>query len=130
MYSSTTRSILVTVNPVFVRQESDPANGHFFWAYHVTVKNNSSMEIQLLTRYWHITDGHGHVEEVRGEGVVGKKPVIAPGEGFEYTSGCPLTTPSGFMQGSYQMIAADGDMFDVEIPAFSLDIPDQNVVLN
>jgi ApaG protein len=130
MYSSETHSILVTVEPRFLEQESDIANNRYFWAYHVTIENHSSIEVQLLTRYWHITDGVGRVEEVRGDGVVGETPLLSPSGKFEYTSGCPLATPSGFMRGSYQMIDQNGDMLEVEIPTFSLDMPDQRVTLN
>lgn len=130
MYSSETHSILVTVEPAFLERESDIANDRYFWAYHVIIENNSSIEVKLLTRYWQITDGVGRVEEVRGDGVVGETPLLLPGGKFEYTSGCPLSTPSGFMRGSYQMRGQNGDMLEVEIPTFSLDMPDQRVTLN
>ncbi len=130
MYSSTTHSILVTVEPAFLERESDIDKNRYFWAYHVIIENNSSIEVQLLTRYWHITDGVGRVEEVHGDGVVGETPLLLPGGKFEYTSGCPLSTPSGFMRGSYQVRGQNGDMLEVEIPTFSLDMPDQRVTLN
>ena len=130
MYSSETHSIRVTVAPAYLERESSQANDRYFWAYHVIIKNNSSSEIQLLSRYWHITDALGKVEEVRGEGVVGETPILAPGESFNYTSGCPLTTPSGIMRGAYQMKSSNGELLEVEIPAFSLDIPDRKATLN
>jgi len=130
MYSSTTHSISVTVEPAFLERESDIDNNRYFWAYHVKIENNSSTEVQLLTRYWQITDGIGRIEEVRGDGVVGETPLLLPGGKFEYSSGCPLSTPSGFMRGSYQMRGQNGDMLEVEIPTFSLDMPDQRVTLN
>ncbi len=130
MYSSETHSIAVTVEPTYLDHESDAAGGRYYWAYHVVIQNNSSIEVQLLTRYWHITDGAGRIEEVRGEGVVGKTPVLAPGDSFAYTSGRPLSTPGGIMKGAYQMLDNDGEMLEVTIPAFSLDLPDQRVTLN
>ncbi len=130
MYSSETHSIVVTVEPAYLERESDQTIGRYFWAYHVTIQNNSSIEVQLVSRYWHITDAMGRVEEVRGEGVVGETPVLAPGGAFDYTSGCPLGTPSGIMRGAYQMKSQNGDILEVEIPAFSLDIPNRKATLN
>ncbi len=130
MYLSKTRSISVSVEPQYLAGESEPSKDRYFWAYRVVIQNNSSIEVQLLSRYWKIINESGRVEEVRGEGVVGETPILAPGEQFEYTSGCPLNTPSGIMGGSYQMAGPDGEMFEIEIPTFSLDIPDQPVVLN
>ena len=123
MYSKTTRSVTVTVVPEYLEEQSKPEEGHFVWAYHVTIENRSEQTVQLLTRYWRIVDGTGRAQEVRGPGVVGEQPVLRPGESFEYTSGTPLPTPSGFMVGSYQMTTMDGSRFDVAIPAFSLDSP-------
>ncbi len=130
MYSSETHSIAVAVEPSYLEHESDAARNRYFWAYHVVIENNSSIEVQLLSRYWHITDGAGRVEEVRGGGVVGETPVLAPGESFAYTSGCPLSTSGGIMKGSYQMMDSDGKILEVTIPAFSLDLPDRQVTLN
>lgn len=130
MYSSITQSISVEVQPNYLAQESDPANSRYFWTYHVNIKNNGRQEVQLLSRYWRNVDEQGHLQEVRGEGVVGEKPVLAPGDAFEYTSGCPLTTPSGIMSGSYQMVRTDGDLIEVAIPAFSLDVPGSKLALN
>lgn len=123
MYTAVTRDIQVTVMPQFVAERSDPDEGRFFWAYTIEITNLGSEAVQLTARCWIITDGVGLVEEVRGPGVVGEQPVIQPGEAFRYTSGCPLSTPSGVMVGSYRMVDPSGAGFDVEIPAFSLDSP-------
>ena len=120
-YRAVTRDITVTVSPRFMSDRSAPEKGQFFWAYTIEISNNGSETVQLKTRYWHITDSMGRVQEVRGAGVVGEEPIIPPGESFEYTSGVPLQTPSGFMVGSYGMVSDSGDHFDIEIPAFSLD---------
>lgn len=130
MYSKTTRSITVTVHPVYLDDQSSPVDGHYVWAYHVRIENAGRDTVQLKTRYWRITDCNGRVQEVRGPGVVGEQPVLHPGEAFEYTSGTPLAAPSGIMVGSYQMESAAGESFDVAIPAFSLDSPHQQVRLN
>ncbi|GIL01159.1 MAG: protein ApaG [Alphaproteobacteria bacterium] len=130
MYNSETRQIRVTVMPVYIDERSAPEQGQYFWAYRVTIENRGDTTVQLVSRYWHIVDGTGHVEEVRGPGVVGEQPVLGPGDTFEYTSGCPLTTPSGFMRGSYTMTDGNGDEFEVAIPAFPLDLPDTRPVLN
>ena len=130
MYSSVTHSISVEVEPSYLEGDSNPNQDQYFWKYHITIKNEGPFEVQLLTRYWHITDALGRVQEVRGEGVVGKTPILGPGTRFEYASGCPLSTPSGIMSGSFQMAREDGIVLDIEIPAFSLDIPGQTAVLN
>jgi ApaG protein len=130
MYVSTSNGITVTVSPIFLEDQSDPYDDHFVWAYRVRIENKGVETVQLRTRYWHITDANGLVQEVRGSGVVGEQPVLDPGESFEYTSGTPLATPSGVMVGSYQMQTDHGDQFDVAIPAFSLDSPHQVVNLN
>ena len=130
MYRAVTRQIEVTVEPFYLPNRSDPGEGRHFWAYRVTIDNQSDDFVQLLTRYWRITDGHGRIEEVRGPGVVGEQPELDPGDSYQYTSGCPLTTPSGFMVGHYTMRRGDGDMFDIAIPAFSLDIPGTGRTVN
>lgn len=122
-YTATTRSITVTVQPFFLEDESEPSASHYVWAYHVRIENNGPQTVQLLRRAWQITDAEGRVQEVRGEGVVGKQPVLAPGQAFEYASGAPLTTPSGIMVGTYEMTSEQGERFEVAIPAFSLDSP-------
>ncbi len=123
MYERTTRGIRVKVRPNFLESQSDPDDGRFVWAYTVRIENNSADSVRLRTRYWRITDAKGLTEEVRGDGVVGEQPVIKPGEGYEYTSGAPLATPSGMMVGRYGMETATGETFEVDIPAFSLDSP-------
>ena len=130
MYTSVTQGILVTVLPEFVPDRSDIDAGRFFWAYTVEIANQGQKTVQLVGRYWKITDGNGHLEEVRGPGVVGEQPILQPGESFRYTSGCPLTTPSGIMVGHYEMRDERGGEFRAEIPAFSLDLPATRRVLN
>ncbi|MEC9342780.1 MAG: Co2+/Mg2+ efflux protein ApaG [Pseudomonadota bacterium] len=130
MYRQETRQISVNVLPVYIDERSAPEEGRYFWAYQVTIENHGDTTVQLISRYWHIVDGNGAVEEVRGPGVVGEQPVLRPGDSFEYTSGCPLTTPSGFMRGSYTMTSETGESFDIAIPAFPLDLPDAGNVLN
>jgi ApaG protein len=130
MYSATTHSIRVTVNPIYLEDQSSPEDDHYVWAYQVEIENLGSDVVQLLSRYWHITDSNGRVQEVRGIGVVGEQPILNPGESFNYTSGTPLPTPSGIMSGSYGMERHSGERFEVEIPAFSLDSPHQPKRLN
>ena len=130
MYSSITRSIRVTVKPFYLEDQSSPDESHYVWAYHVRIENQGEVTVQLRNRYWRITDSFGRIQEVRGAGVVGEQPVLKPGETFEYTSGTPLTTPSGIMVGTYQMESETGERFDVAVPAFSLDSPHQPVQLN
>jgi ApaG protein len=123
MYEAVTRGIRVRVTPAYVEEQSTPEESYFFWAYKVVIANEGNETVQLKSRIWRITDARGHTEEVRGPGVVGQTPVIAPGESFSYTSGCPLRTPQGIMVGSYQMKNERGELFDIAIPAFSLDSP-------
>lgn len=130
MYSETTHDITVTVRPLYLEEQSSPTENRYVWAYFVKISNGGARTVQLRSRYWHITDANGRVQEVRGPGVVGEQPVLKPGESYEYNSGTPLSTPSGIMRGAYQMEAADGEKFDVRIPAFSLDSPHQAVRLN
>ncbi len=130
MYSETTQAIRVTVKPTYLDDQSAPADNHYVWAYEVEISNLGQEEVQLLNRHWQITDSLGRVQEVRGPGVVGEQPRLAPGESFEYTSGTPLATPSGIMVGSYEMQSASGRRFDVAVPAFSLDSPYQPKQLN
>lgn len=125
MYTQTTQRIKITVQPTYLDHQSSPENGHFVWAYTIGIENLSEQVVQLISRYWHITDGMGRVQEVNGPGVVGKQPVLKPGEAFKYTSGTSLSTSSGMMSGRYHMRGADGKMFDIIIPAFSLDSPEQ-----
>ncbi|HEY5226395.1 MAG TPA: Co2+/Mg2+ efflux protein ApaG [Methylovirgula sp.] len=130
MYSCVTQAIQITVLPEFVPERSDVDEATFFWAYTVEIANRSALTVQLTARHWKITDANGRLEEVRGPGVVGEQPVLKPGESFRYTSGCPLNTPSGIMSGSYRMVNEKGDVFDAEIPVFSLDSPFAPRVLN
>lgn len=130
MYSETTRSIRVTVEPTYLPDESSPNDDHYVWAYQVRIKNEGAETVRLRARFWRITDSLGRVQEVRGAGVVGKQPVLGPGESFDYRSGVPLAAPSGVMMGSYEMETDAGDVFDVAIPPFSLDSPHHNPRLN
>ena len=123
MYTAVTRDISVTVVPFYLEERSEPSDGRFVWAYRVTIDNQSDERIKLISRYWHITDAIGRVQEVRGPGVVGAQPVLEPGQSFEYTSGCPLPTASGTMAGCYQMKKLRGEQFEAEIPAFLLESP-------
>lgn len=130
MYNAVTRNIAVSVEPFYLENQSEPAENHYVWAYRVTIDNQSDDAVKLLSRYWHITDGAGRVEEVSGPGVVGDQPDLAPGDSYQYTSGCPLPTPSGIMVGSYTMRNGKGELFEVDIPAFSLDLPGKPRSLN
>jgi ApaG protein len=123
MYELTTRNIRIIVRPQFLENQSKPDEHHFMWAYTILLENLGLETVKLLTRHWVITDGLGRVQEVRGDGVIGEQPVLRSGERFEYNSGCPLSTSSGTMEGSYGMINEQGEKFDVIIPAFSLDSP-------
>ena len=125
MFEKVTESVQVVVHPSYVAEQSDPLRSRYFFAYQVTITNQRSAAIQLLSRIWIITDGHGHVEEVEGPGVVGLKPVIEPGKTFQYSSFCPLTTPTGKMRGIYRMTSKDGQNFSVDIPEFILCEPGQ-----
>lgn len=130
MYRAVTRNIEVSVEPFFLDDRSDPAENRYVWAYRITIANKSDQFVKLLSRHWKITDGAGRVELVNGPGVVGEQPELNPGDSFQYTSGCPLTTPSGIMVGHYTMQDQAGRTFEVQIPAFSLDIPSQKRSLN
>lgn len=140
MYNAVTNGISVTVTPHFIEDQSDPDEPHYVWAYQVVIENTGGETVQLRSRHWKITDAVGQLQEVRGAGVVGEQPKLAPGESFEYTSGVPLSTPSGIMSGHYTMQITpeeigpeerDGaESFEVEVPAFSLDSPYESVSLN
>jgi ApaG protein len=123
MYERTTHGIRVQVRPAFIADQSNPSDDRYLWSYTVIIENVGSETVQLVSRYWHITDSDGRVKEVRGEGVVGAQPVLAPGQSFEYTSGCPLSTASGLMFGKYQLKAQSGESFEADIPAFLLESP-------
>ncbi len=130
MYRTATRNVEVSVTPSFLPERSSPDNGYYFWAYTIEITNRGAETVQLKTRHWRITDAHGRQQEVRGAGVVGETPVLEPGKSFEYTSGVPLPTSSGFMVGTYGMVTAGGERFEVEIPAFSLDSTSTTRTLN
>lgn len=130
MYEKITEEIKITVRPEFLDEHSDPKEQRFIWAYHIKIENNGKDTVQLLSRSWKITDSLGRVQEVTGSGVVGEKPIIRPGNSFEYTSGTPLKTPSGFMMGFYKMEKKNGASFNVNIPPFSLDSPHESVLSN
>lgn len=130
MYQQRTRSIHISVEPFYVDDQSSPASSRFVFGYRVKIDNQGQEAVQLVSRYWQITDELGRTVEVEGDGVVGEQPLIEPGEQFEYTSGTPLATPSGFMIGRYQMVTASGEQFDAAIPAFSLDAPGARLRMN
>ena len=130
MYRAVTRQIEVTVEPNFLPGRSSVERREYFWSYTVVITNTGDETVQLRARHWIVTDASGRKQEVRGEGVIGEQPVLAPGEHFEYTSGVPLQTASGFMTGFYQMVSESGEKFDIEVPTFSLDSPDSKRVLN
>lgn len=120
---ATTRGIRVRVNARFDPERSNPSEGRWFFLYTIEIANGGPESVRLISRHWIITDGDGDVEEVRGPGVVGQQPVLAPGQSFEYTSGCPLATPFGTMHGTYQMVTLGGESFEAEIAPFSLHEP-------
>ena len=128
--SAETEGIRVQVRSHYLAEQSSPRDDRYVFAYTITISNESARTAQLRTRHWIITDATGHKQEVRGEGVVGEQPVLAPGERFEYTSGVPLPTASGFMAGRYQMVSESGERFEIDVPTFSLDSPDNRRVLN
>ena len=130
MYSAVTNDIRVTVRPEYSDDRSEPELGRYFWFYTIDIQNESLVSVQLTHRHWRITDARGKLEEVRGPGVVGEQPMLEPGQSFRYTSGCPLSTPSGIMAGSYRMVDENGRAFDVVIPAFSLDSPHARRTVN
>ena len=129
MFEAVTKEISVRVEPHFLDEQSSPEDHHFFWAYYVEIENKGEEPVRLRARHWRITNGLGAIQEVNGEGVVGEQPVILPGETYRYTSGAPLGTPSGFMDGWYKMESGTGEDFNVDIPVFSLDSPyDEHIV--
>src|ERR1700722_11764033 len=130
MYRAVTRDIEVTVEPNFLPGRSSAEKREYFWSYTIVIPTSGHATVQLRTRHWIIPDATGRRQEVRGEGVVGEQPVLAPGERFEYTSGVPLPTTSGIMTGRYQMVTDSGERFEIDVPTFSLDSPDSKRVLN
>lgn len=130
-FEATTSDITVQVRVAFLDEQSQPDEAKFFWAYHITIINRGTETVQLLKRTWHITDATGRVQRVHGDGVVGEQPVLTPGARFAYSSGTPLSTPTGFMVGTYHMqLLPSGMEFDVAVPAFSLDSPHQDTRLH
>jgi ApaG protein len=119
-YVAETEGVIVRVSVSFLADQSQPERGRWFWSYHIRIENAGDQPMQLLSRRWIITDGHGARHRVEGDGVVGAQPLLAPGESYDYVSGCPLDTPTGSMEGSYKMVRADGDTFDARIPRFAL----------
>ena len=129
-YMAVTNDIRVFVDPTYLEDRSDPEASQYVWAYTIEIRNEGSQTVQLKERFWEITDGNGKVEFVQGPGVVGEQPVLEPGDAFEYTSGCPLGTDSGFMVGHYTMQSANNSTFNIDIPAFALDLPTAKRVMN
>lgn len=129
-YEAESEGVRVRVRPSYLAGQSDPDAGRWVWAYQVEIENRRESPVQLIARHWVITDAKGHVEEVRGSGVVGEQPMIQPGDRYTYASGCPLSTPSGSMVGSYAMTDDHGHQFEAAIPAFSLDVPGGRRTLN
>jgi ApaG protein len=130
MYQHEDSGVKISVMPDYLEDESEPESSHYVWAYTIEIENTGDHAVQLIARKWVITDAMGRTEHVQGLGVIGEQPVIEPGERFRYTSGAPLTTPSGFMQGSYEMQRQDGLSFAAEIPGFSLDRPGDRAQLH
>ena len=130
VYEARTGDILVRVSPAYLPEDSNPENGRWIWSYTVEIENHGQDTVTLVSRHWVITDGLNRVEEVRGQGVVGEQPVLGPREAVRYASGCPLGTPSGAMRGTYQMVTAGGEAFEVTIPEFSLHLPGARRRLN
>jgi ApaG protein len=129
-YTAITRNIAVSVETSYLEANSSPGNSQYVWAYRVTIENQGGEGVQLLSRHWMITNARGELTEVKGPGVVGEQPYLKPGESHAYTSGASLNTPSGMMGGSYLMETDRGERFDIEIPTFSLDRPDNHILVN
>ena len=130
MFSKTTKNINIPVKPYYLEEQSEPDEHHYVWAYQITINNLGEKTVQLKKRFWEITDSNGSKKEVTGAGVVGEQPILRPGEKYEYTSGAPLTTPSGFMEGYYKMETKDGSKFSASVPLFSLDSPYSSKQIN
>ncbi len=130
MYSQTTHSVVVNVEPFYLESQSAPEENRYLWAYRVSIRNEGGESVHLERRFWSIVDDTGRTQTVDGEGVVGEQPILKPGEIFIYTSGVPLQTPSGIMSGHYEMRTESGELLEVAIPAFSLDSPYGNIRLN
>ena len=122
-HAATTHAITVRVAVNFLAEQSQPDAGRWFWVYHIRLENDGHEPVQLISRHWRITDGRGMVNLVDGEGVVGEQPLLAPGQSHDYVSGCPLTTPTGSMEGFYTFHREDGSPVEVRIPFFPLAAP-------
>lgn len=129
-YTEVTKNIRVSVKTNFLSDQSDTENNLWVWSYHILIENNGNDKVQLIDRYWKITDATGIIKEVKGPGVIGEQPTIKPGDFFEYTSGTPLNKSSGFMSGNYRMINENNESFFIDVPIFSLDIPSVQKILN
>lgn len=129
-YECRTKDVIVRVEPEYLAEQSNPSDSRFIWAYTVEIDNQSQDDLRVTGRYWHIADSRGQVQEVRGQGVVGEKPVVKAGEQFRYTSGAPLSAPSGMMSGSYRVEPESGDAYDIDIPVFVLDSPFEGTMFN
>tara|TARA_B110000495_G_scaffold103421_1_gene89340 strand:- start:253 stop:684 length:432 start_codon:yes stop_codon:yes gene_type:complete len=129
-YTKITKNIRVSVRTDFLDDQSDSESKIWVWSYHILIENNGNDIVQLVDRYWKITDETGQIKEVKGSGVIGRQPSIKPGESFEYSSGTPLNKPSGFMFGNYRMINENNESFFIDVPLFSLDIPVIKKILN
>ncbi|MGB6230562.1 MAG: Co2+/Mg2+ efflux protein ApaG [Litorimonas sp.] len=130
LFEQRTKDVIVRVEPEYLAEQSNPSDGRFIWAYTVEIDNQSEDDLRVTGRYWHIADSRGQVQEVRGQGVVGEKPVVRAGEQFRYTSGAPLSAPSGMMSGSYRVEPEQGDAYDIDIPVFVLDSPFEGTMFN
>jgi ApaG protein len=130
VYEAVTHGVTVRVTPGYMPEQSSRERGRFVWSYTVEIENRSPHEVQLISRHWVITDGQGRTEEVKGRGVVGEQPSLKPGEAYRYASACPLSTPSGLMRGAYHMLTTDGEVLEVAIPMFSLDLPGAGLRVN
>ncbi len=130
MYEQETAGMIVRVDPQFLPQESRPADSRYVWAYTIEIENRRPDPVQLISRFWRITDENGTTQEVRGDGVIGQQPVIEPGESFTYTSAAPLAAPSGVMMGAYSMQRQNGEAFDINVPLFALDSPNNSRRVN
>ena len=129
-YTKITKNIRISVKTDFLSDQSDEKSKLWVWSYHILIENNGNNIVQLIDRYWKITDETGHVKEVKGSGVIGNQPIIKPGGFFEYSSGTPLNKPSGFMVGNYRMVNEKNESIFIDIPVFSLDIPSIKKILN
>lgn len=130
VYEATTRGVVVRVVTEYLTAQSDPLESRFVWSYTIEIENRGDETVQLVSRRWLITDALNRTEEVAGPGVIGEQPRLKPQEAFRYTSGCPLSTSSGEMRGTYQMLTDSGEVFDAEVPAFSLHLPEARRVVN